>query len=216
MTDIAATSRRLGIDVGGTFTDVLLHDAGDGSVRLLKIATTTGDQSRGVVEGLEEICRRAGIGPEELGGLMHGTTAATNAVLEGRGARVGVIVNEGFRHLFHLAEAWTPGPLFGFMVYDRPAPLVGVDLMAEVRGRLDAGGEEAEPLDEESVAAALRRLVAKGVEAITVCLLNSYANPAHEQAVARVAEGIVGDVPVFLPATSSPSSASTSAPSRRR
>ena len=198
MTDIAATSRRLGIDVGGTFTDVLLHDAGDGSVRLLKIATTTGDQSRGVVEGLEEVCRRAGIGPEELGALMHGTTAATNAVLEGRGARVGVVVNEGFRHLFHLAEAWTPGPLFGFMVYDRPAPLVGVDLMAEVRGRLDAGGEEAEPLDEESVAAALRRLVAKGVEAITVCLLNSYANPAHEQAVARVAEGIVGDVPVFL------------------
>ena len=76
------------------------------------------------------------------------------------------------------------------MVYDRPAPLVGVDLMAEVRGRLDAGGEEAEPLDEESVAAALRRLVDKGVEAITVCLLNSYANPAHEQAVARVAEAI--------------------------
>ena len=70
--------------------------------------------------------------------------------------------------------------------------------MAEVRGRLDAGGEEAEPLDEESVAAALRRLVASGVEAITVCLLNSYANPVHEQAVARVAEGIVGDVPVFL------------------
>ena len=198
MTDIAATSRRLGIDVGGTFTDVLLHDAGDGSVRLLKIATTTGDQSRGVVEGLEEICRQAGIEPEALGALMHGTTAATNAVLEGRGAKVGVIVNEGFRHLFHLAEAWTPGPLFGFMVYDRPAPLVPVDLMAEVRGRLDAGGEEAEALDEESVAVALRRLVASGVEAITVCLLNSYANPVHEQAVARVAEGIVGDVPVFL------------------
>jgi N-methylhydantoinase A len=198
MTDIAATSRRLGIDVGGTFTDVLLHDAGDGSVRLLKIATTTGDQSRGVVEGLEEICRRAGIEPEALGALMHGTTAATNAVLEGRGAKVGVIVNEGFRHLFHLAEAWTPGPLFGFMVYDRPAPLVPVDLMAEVRGRLDASGEEAEPLDEESVAVALRRLVASGVEAITVCLLNSYANPVHEQAVARVAERVAGDVPVFL------------------
>ena len=147
---------------------------------------------------------------------MHGTTAATNAVLEGRGARVGVIVNEGFRHLFHLAEAWTPGPLFGFMVYDRPAPLVAVDLMAEVPGRLDAGGEEAEPLDEdERRGGAATELVAAGVEAITVCLLNSYANPVHEQAVARVAEGIVRRRPgLRCPATSSPSSASTSAPSR--
>ena len=116
---------------------------------------------------------------------MHGTTAATNAVLEGRGARVGVVVNEGFRHLFHLAEAWTPGPLFGFMVYDRPAPLVGVELMAEVRGRMGAGGEEVEPLDEASVEAAVRQLVAAGVEAITVCLLSSYANPDHERAVRR-------------------------------
>ncbi len=198
MTDVAATTRRLGIDVGGTFTDVLLHDATDGSVRLLKTATTTGDQSRGVVGGLEEICARAGIGPEQLGALMHGTTAATNAVLEGRGAKVGVIVNEGFRHLFHLAEAWTPGPLFGFMIYDRPAPLVGVDLMAEVRGRLDAAGAEVEPVDEASVEAAVERLVAAGAEAITVCLLNSYAEPAHEQAVARVARRVAEGLPVFL------------------
>jgi N-methylhydantoinase A len=198
MTDVAAATRRLGIDVGGTFTDVLLHDAADGRIRLLKTATTTGDQSQGVVHGLQEICAQAGITPEELGALMHGTTAATNAVLEGRGAKVGVVVNEGFRHLFHLAEAWTPGPLFGFMVYDKPAPLVGVELMAEVRGRLDASGTEVEPLDEASVEAALGRLVGSGVEAITVCLLNSYANPAHEQAVARIAERVAGGVPVFL------------------
>jgi N-methylhydantoinase A len=97
-----------------------------------------------------------------------------------------------------VTEAWTPGPLFGFMVCDKPAPLVGVELMAEVRGRLDASGTEVEPLDEASVEAALGRLVGSGVEAITVCLLNSYANPAHEQAVARIAERVAGGVPVFL------------------
>ncbi|UGS34736.1 hydantoinase/oxoprolinase family protein [Capillimicrobium parvum] len=194
------TTRRLGIDVGGTFTDVLLHDAADGSVRLLKTATTTGDQSRGVVSGLSEICRRAGIGPEQLGAIMHGTTAATNAVLEGRGAKVGVIVNEGFRHLFHLAEAWTPGPLFGFMVYDRPAPLVGVELMAEVRGRMGAGGEEVEPLDEASVEAAVAQLVAAGAEAVTVCLLSSYANPDHERAVGAIVARVAPGLPVSLSA----------------
>ena len=132
---------------------------------------------------------------------MHGTTAATNAVLEGRGAKVGVIVNEGFRHLFHLAEAWTPGPLFGSMVYDRPAPLVAVDLMAEVRGRLDAGGEEAEALDKDERRGGAAPAGGGGRRGDDGLPAELVRNPVHEQAVARVAEGSVGDVPVFLSAT---------------
>nr|WP_228430975.1 hydantoinase/oxoprolinase N-terminal domain-containing protein [Baekduia soli] len=126
-------SHRLGIDVGGTFTDVLIQDA-DGRVQLVKTPSTPADQSEGVARGVALVCEQAGIAPRDITALLHGTTAATNAVLEGRGARVGVVVTTGFRHLFHLAEAWTPGPLFGFMVYDRPPPLVEVRLVAEVPG----------------------------------------------------------------------------------
>jgi len=189
------SGHRLGIDVGGTFTDVLVQ-APDGAVHLVKTPSTPADQSEGVVTGIELVGEQAGVPLREVGAVLHGTTAATNAVLEQRGARVGVLVTSGFRHLFHLAEAWTPGPLFGFMVYDRPRPLVGVPLVAEVPGRLDAGGREVRPLDAEATRRAVELLLARGAEALTVCLLNSYASDAHERAVARIAQQVAPDVPV--------------------
>ena len=181
------STHRLGIDVGGTFTDVLVQDHASGQVRLLKTPSTPWDQSEGVIRGVSLICEEAGIAPRELSAILHGTTAATNAVLEQRGAKVGVLVTEGFRQLFHLAEAWTPGPLFGFMVYDKPEPLVDVELVAEVPGRIDARGGVVRELDEAAVEAAVAGLVAAGAEALTVCLMNAYADDRHERRVAEIA-----------------------------
>jgi N-methylhydantoinase A len=108
---------RLGVDVGGTFTDLLLHDSASGRVWVAKTPSTPADQSLGVLEGIRLIGAQAGIAPGDLDAILHGTTVATNAVLEKRGARVGLLVSDGFRHILHLAEAWTPGPLFGWMIY---------------------------------------------------------------------------------------------------
>lgn len=192
------STHRLGIDVGGTFTDVLVQDHASGAVRLLKMPSTPSDQSEGVIRGVSLICRDAGIAPRDLSAILHGTTAATNAVLEQRGAKVGVLVTEGFRQMLHLAEAWTPGPLFGFMVYDKPEPLVDVDLVAEVPGRIDARGHVVRELDEPAVEAAVGALVAAGAEALTVCLMNAYANGEHERRAAAIAGRVAPHLRVSL------------------
>ncbi|MBV8221674.1 MAG: hypothetical protein JO325_24685, partial [Solirubrobacterales bacterium] len=111
---------RLGVDVGGTFTDLLLHDTESGQLWLAKVPSTPQDQSLGVLDGIHAIAGIAGVGAGELATILHGTTVATNAVLEKRGARVGLLTSEGFRWILHLAEAWTPGPLFGWMIYEKP------------------------------------------------------------------------------------------------
>ena len=185
-----ALSLRLGVDVGGTFTDLFLYDSDAGSFWLAKTPSTPADQSVGVVEGLVQICDRAGIPAESLDAVLHGMTVATNAVLEGRGARVGLIVTEGWGHLLHLAESWTPGPLFGFFSYQKPEPLVPFEDVREVGGRMDAAGAELRPTDSDEVRSRVVELVDSGVEALTICLLNSHANASHELAV----EEVVGEV----------------------
>ena len=116
-------SYRLGVDVGGTFTDVVLYDSTAREMWVAKTPSTPEDQSVGVIEGIRLAADRASVGLPDLDAILHGTTVATNAVIERRGALVGLVVTRGFRHILHLAEAWTPGPLFGFMVYDKPDPL---------------------------------------------------------------------------------------------
>ena len=102
---------RLGVDVGGTFTDLLLYDEATGAVHLAKVPSTPADQSEGVLHGIDEVCRIAGRSPADVATVLHGTTVATNTVLTGTGARVGLLVTQGFRYLLHLARSWTPGPL---------------------------------------------------------------------------------------------------------
>jgi N-methylhydantoinase A len=148
-------SYRLGIDVGGTFTDLLLHDSESGRVWLGKTPSTPGDQSVGVLEGVRIIGEQAAVSAADLAAILHGTTVATNAVLEKRGARVGLIVSEGFRHILHLAEAWTPGPLFGWMIYEKPEPLVDYRAIREVPERVDAHGAVIRELDGAAARAAI-------------------------------------------------------------
>ena len=105
---------RVGIDVGGTFTDLFLHDSASGRFWIGKTPSTPSDQSIGVLEGIRQIAETAAIPAGRIEQILHGTTVATNAVLEGKGARVGLLITEGWSQLLHLAESQTPGPLFGF------------------------------------------------------------------------------------------------------
>jgi N-methylhydantoinase A len=189
---------RLGVDVGGTFTDVLLHDSTGERVWLAKTPSTPEDQSIGVIEGVRLAAEKAGIELSDLDAILHGTTVATNAVLERRGARVGLIVTRGFRHILHLAEAWTPGPLFGFMVYEKPEPLTDTRYVCELPERIGADGAIIEPLDETAARLAVAQLVDDGVEALTVCLLNAHVNGRHEMLVAEIAGEIAPDLPVSI------------------
>lgn len=109
---------KLGIDVGGTFTDLILFDDDSGRQVRVKMPSTPADPSVGVLAGIDKICRSANVSPGEIASIMHGTTVATNAVLEGKGARVGLITTQGFKQILHLARSWTPGPLAGWMIME--------------------------------------------------------------------------------------------------
>ena len=178
---------RVGIDVGGTFTDLFLHDSASGRFWIGKTPSTPSDQSIGVLQGIREIAETAATDVSRIEQILHGTTVATNAVLEGKGARVGLLITEGWSQLLHLAESWTPGPLFGFFNYEKPDPLVDYEDIREIPERLDARGEVLKPLDEAVARSAVRELRDAGVEAITICLLNSYANGDHEWRVKAIA-----------------------------
>ncbi|MFT3964274.1 MAG: hydantoinase/oxoprolinase family protein [Sphingobium sp.] len=189
---------RLGIDVGGTFTDLLLHDQKRGQTFRAKTPSTPEDQSVGIVNGIRLICDIAKIAPQEIDVILHGTTVATNAVLEGKGARVGLLVTEGFEYTLHLAKSWTPGPLFGWIIMDKPDPLASLDDTRAISERLDAQGNIITALDVEKAAQAIHDLCGSGIEALTICLMHSYANPVHEQALKAIVEEHYPDLPVSL------------------
>ena len=191
-------SWRLGVDVGGTFTDLLLIDEAQGATYRAKVPSTPGDQSGGVLAGIDKVCLLAGIAPREIASLMHGTTVATNAVLEGKGARVGLIVTDGYRQVLHIARSFVPGGLAGWIVWQQKPPLASLEDTFEIGERIGADGAVVRPLDEPSVRRAIAALRAQPVQAITVSLVNSFANPAHEQRVRAIAAELWPDVPISL------------------
>ena len=161
---------RLGVDVGGTFTDLfLVNDADDRQFRV-KTPSTPADPSLGVLTGVERICAEAGISPSELRNIVHGTTVATNAVLESKGARVGLITTTGFKQILHLARSQTPGPLAGWIIMIKPDPPALLSDTREAIERLDARGNVVTPVDREQVKGIVRDLVDSGVESLTVGL----------------------------------------------
>ena len=189
---------RLGVDVGGTFTDLLLHDEDTKRTFQAKTPSTPEDQSIGVAAGVKLICERAGISPADIDVILHGTTVATNAVLEGKGARVGLLVTEGFEYTLHLAKAWTPGPLFGWINMEKPEPLAS---LADTRGipeRMNARGEVVRVLDLEAATRLIDDLCSSEIEALTISLLHSYANPAHERALRDIVAQRHPRIPVSL------------------
>lgn len=189
---------RLGVDVGGTFTDLLLHDEKTNRTFQAKTPSTPEDQSIGVAAGVKLICEKAGISPADLELILHGTTVATNAVLEGKGARVGLLVTEGFEYTLHLAKAWTPGPLFGWINMEKPDPLAS---LADTRGipeRMNARGEVVKDLDLDAATKLIDDLCSSGIEALTISLMHSYANPAHERALRDIVTKRHPNIPVSL------------------
>ena len=115
---------RLGVDVGGTFTDVQMQDTASGELTLVKVLSTPEDQSVGVLAGIEEACQRVGATPKDLDQILHGSTVVTNLILESKGAKGGLLTTKGNEQILHLARAWTPGPLYGWMGMIKPPPLV--------------------------------------------------------------------------------------------
>jgi N-methylhydantoinase A len=189
---------RLGVDVGGTFTDLLLFNEATGAFWRHKTPSTPQDSSEGIMNGVKAICADAGIDAKEIETILHGTTVATNAVLEGKGARVGLITTEGFRHVMQIARSFVPGGLAGWIIWPKPTPLAALEDTVTVKGRMNAAGEEVRPLDEAGARAALTQLKAQGVEAITVSLMNAYVNGDHEKRIGAMAREMMQDVPVSL------------------
>ena len=141
-------ARRLGIDVGGTFTDLLMVDETSGEMRLLKTPSTPEDQSIGILNGIEGIVGDAGIPASEIASVLHGTTVSTNIVLEEKGAKVGLLVTANFEQVLHLARAQTPGPLAGWIIMEKPDPLADLEHTRGIRERIDARGNVVTALDE--------------------------------------------------------------------
>ncbi len=189
---------RLGVDVGGTFTDVLLFDDANGAVWRTKTPSTPHDSSEGILNGVEEICKISGVSAEDIAVFLHGTTVATNAVLEGKGARVGLVTTEGYRQMMQIARSFVPGGLAGWIVWPKPEPLAKLEDTVEIKGRMDAQGHEVRPIDDADICAQLTKLKARGVEALTVSLINAYINGAHELRVAELAAEIMPDIPISL------------------
>ena len=175
---------RVGVDSGGTFTDVCLFDDATGRVEVWKVASTPGDPARGIATGVVEGMDRAGVAPSAIGYFAHGTTVATNALIQHRGARTGLIVTDGFRDLLEIGRQKRPD-LYD-LAADKPVPLVSRDLRLEVPERLRHDGSVEIPLDEDAVRHAARRLRAAGVQAIAVCFLYGFVNTAHEEIAARI------------------------------
>ena len=158
---------RLGVDVGGTFTDLFLVNDSDDRQFRVKTPSTPADPSLGVLTGVKRICAEAGISPSELRNIVHGTTVATNAVLESKGARVGLITTTGFKQILHLARSQTPGPLAGWIIMIKPDPPALLSDTREAIERLDARGNVVTPVDREQVKGIVRDLVDSGVESLT-------------------------------------------------
>ena len=181
----------LGIDVGGTFTDVVLMNAHTGEQHLAKVPSTPGDQSIGFANGIEQLLRQSGVSPQAIDSIHHGTTVATNLILEGKGATLALITNRGFRHVLEIGRHDIPRKANMFSWIKPPRPVHPADIF-EIAGRLDADGSEHEPLNDRELDGLVDELAARKHTAVAICLLHAYANPDHER---RVRERILATLP---------------------
>ncbi|MFP6778040.1 MAG: hydantoinase/oxoprolinase family protein [Alphaproteobacteria bacterium] len=191
-------SYRLGVDVGGTFTDLLLIDEGSGETYRAKVPSTPEDSSIGVLNGIEKVCGTANVNPGEITHVMHGTTVATNTILEGKGARVGLVTTEGHRQVLQIARSFVPGILAGWIIWPKPEPLAPLEATIEAIERRDARGGLVKALEEDDLRGKLEGLKKRGIQALTVSLINAYANGETEARIREIAEEIMPDIPVSI------------------
>ncbi len=189
---------RLGVDVGGTFTDLLLVNEKTGQTWKAKVSSTPHDQSEGVLRGIERVCGLAAISPEEIDHVMHGTTVATNTVLTGTGARVGLVTTRGYRQVLQIARSFVPGGLGGWVIYNKSLPMAPLALTIEADERVGSKGDVVTALNEAKLRDDLRALGAKNIEALTVSLINAFANDKHERRIKEIAQEVLPGIPVSL------------------
>ena len=189
-------SYRLGVDVGGTFTDLALYDAENDRLEFAKTPSTPSDQTLGVTNGIRQLVSRLQVRPGEIAFFIHGTTVAINTLLERKGARTGLITTSGFRDVLQIGRQDRP-VLYDWRIY-RPEPLVPRHLSFEVEERVLHTGEVLLPLDIKAVRSVVDRLREAEVDAVAVCLLHSYANPAHERAIGDLLAVALPDMTVAL------------------
>ncbi len=181
---------RLGVDVGGTHTDLVLLDVKSGALAVEKVASTPANPALGVLDGIGRFLAR-GVAPEAIEFFAHGTTITTNALLEMKGAKIGLLITKGYRAVQEVQSQARDGNPFDYF-YEKPPQLAPQSMTYEVGGRIDFAGSELEPLDEGAVRHAARELKAKGARSIAVCFLFSFANQDHE---ARAAEILRAEFP---------------------
>ena len=186
------SEQRIAIDIGGTFTDVVLEHGA--SRTTAKVLTTHGAPERGVMEGVASVLAEAGVAAADVGLVIHGTTLATNALIERKGARTALVTTEGFRDAVEMAYEHRFDQYDLYM--ERPEPLAPRDLRFAVPERIAADGEVLLPLDEAAVAALVPALRAAKVEAVAVGFLHSYVNPAHEDRAAAILAEALPDVAI--------------------
>ncbi|MGD8357757.1 MAG: hydantoinase/oxoprolinase family protein, partial [Lysobacterales bacterium] len=192
-------SYRLGVDVGGTFTDLLLINEQTGETYTAKVPSTPEDSSIGVLDGVERICSESSVDPKQVNRVMHGTTVATNAVLTARGARVGLVTTKGYKHTLQVARSFCPGGLGGWVSYVKKPLLAPLELTIEADERVAADGGVVRELDEAALRRDLQKLRDTGqVQALTICFINAYVNGKHEEQARDIAREIFGDVPISV------------------
>jgi len=190
---------RLGVDVGGTFTDFLLMNDETGETHTAKVPSTPEDSSIGVLNGIARVCEETGINPTDIRLVMHGTTVATNAVLTGRGAKVGLVTTAGYEDTLQVARSYCPGGLAGWVSYIKSPLLAPLELTIGAHERLASDGSVVTPLDAERLREDLRTLHATGeVEALTICFINAYINREHEEQARAIASEIFTDTPISI------------------
>jgi N-methylhydantoinase A len=169
-----------------------------GQIFTAKVPSTPADQSIGVLSGIERVCLKAGIEAKAIDHVMHGTTVATNTVLTGTGARVGLVTTKGYRQVLQIARSFVPGGLGGWVIYNKSLPMAPLSCTIEAHERVSARGEVVLALNEDRLREDLRRLRGQDIEALTVSLINSFANAAHEERVRVIAAQELPNIPVSL------------------
>src|SRR5262245_9955975 len=187
---------RIGVDIGGTFTDVVLVDETSGQMGVVKVPTTPRDFAQGVLDALDSAMRSCGVAPGDVTWLAHATTVVTNALLEGKGARTALVTTRGMRDVLELRRS-ARASLYD-LFQDGPAVLVPRHLRLEVTERMDAQGQVVLPLSLDELDDAVDFIKRHEIQAVAVCLLYSFLNDAHERAVGARLRAALPDLPVFL------------------
>ena len=194
-----SASYRLGVDVGGTFTDLVLICEETGESWRAKVPSTPKDLSIGVIEGKDQILSNIPNGSDVvLHVVNHGTTVATNAILEQKGAKVALVVTEGYKDILQTRRSQVPGGLASWIIWPKPEPLAPLELTAEAPGRLASDGTEVRKFDEESFKDKFNAIVKQKPDSVTISLINSFANPSHEQRARKVVSDLLPNTPVSI------------------